>query len=461
MAELIDELRDLDRRDTRRAWWFGLGMVGVLLMIIGFVWARDVAPPDDSAMLPVLTGGNGKENGLRKFIDEVRAMPDSGFDDLSMEARSREWGNTEELRTFLGKNEARIEAWKRLMMSDRSGWRWGLQDVEPLDMKIDMSYLLAVQETANVIRMKSLLLARDGKIGEGVDMALDLWRMGGGQRRAQGALIHWLVSLTIESIGLAALEDAVMAGDCDDPTLVRIQEALAQVEESPCKTLKFTYQVEYLMMKNSLEFMPDYLAENANLNWAKPVIRAGYKRNYTLSSYIYYHEPLVNSGGGDALAMMRKSKWRTKQLEAWRDRGWWKYVHPNGMGQWMVASVATFGRIDERAAMMETLPGLTQLMLAVRRYEVERGTMPDALDELVPEFINRLPIDPLNGKPFRWDAVSQRGYSVFLNEVDDGGSYTKSRRPDELDCGVFYPWGEEAVEQRKEQYGVKGEKQSE
>jgi len=61
--------------------------------------------------------------------------------------------------------------------------------------------------------------------------------------------------------------------------------------------------------------------------------------------------------------------------------------------------------------------------LAIEQYRRRNGKIPKKLAELVPEFLNAVPIDPMDGKPLRY-AINDDGYvlySVGRNRIDDGG----------------------------------------
>ncbi len=73
--------------------------------------------------------------------------------------------------------------------------------------------------------------------------------------------------------------------------------------------------------------------------------------------------------------------------------------------------------------------------IAVHRYCRRHGEPPKRLDELVPALLPRVPIDPFDGKPLRYEVQKDRYiiYSVGPNGVDNGG---KSQDPE----GYDVPW---------------------
>lgn len=60
----------------------------------------------------------------------------------------------------------------------------------------------------------------------------------------------------------------------------------------------------------------------------------------------------------------------------------------------------------------------------VERHRLAQGAYPETLAALVPEFVDAVPGDVINGRPLRY-LRSERAafllYSVGLNGVDDGG----------------------------------------
>jgi hypothetical protein len=61
--------------------------------------------------------------------------------------------------------------------------------------------------------------------------------------------------------------------------------------------------------------------------------------------------------------------------------------------------------------------------LALQAYCRDHGRPPDALAELVPEYLAEVPVDALGDAPLRYrrEGSAYRVYSVGWNEVDDGG----------------------------------------
>jgi len=62
--------------------------------------------------------------------------------------------------------------------------------------------------------------------------------------------------------------------------------------------------------------------------------------------------------------------------------------------------------------------------LAVERYRLAHGALPETLRDLVPTYIPDVPLDPFDGKPLRYRHL-EHGYAIYsvgADENDDGGT---------------------------------------
>lgn len=67
---------------------------------------------------------------------------------------------------------------------------------------------------------------------------------------------------------------------------------------------------------------------------------------------------------------------------------------------------------------------LARMACALERYRLATGAYPELLTELEPKFIDRLPVDPVNGEPLKYRREAPDRfvlYSVGFNLKDDGG----------------------------------------
>jgi hypothetical protein len=80
--------------------------------------------------------------------------------------------------------------------------------------------------------------------------------------------------------------------------------------------------------------------------------------------------------------------------------------------------------IFERYAIAEDLTNITRLALACKLYQQDKGVFPNNLKDVVPEYLDTVPLDSFTGKPFVYRQLPEGGfviYSVGPDEEDDGG----------------------------------------
>ena len=61
--------------------------------------------------------------------------------------------------------------------------------------------------------------------------------------------------------------------------------------------------------------------------------------------------------------------------------------------------------------------------LGVERFRLANGRLPDKLSDLVPKYLDAVPLDPFDGKPLRYKKLKKgfRVYSIGKDKKDDGG----------------------------------------
>jgi hypothetical protein len=90
----------------------------------------------------------------------------------------------------------------------------------------------------------------------------------------------------------------------------------------------------------------------------------------------------------------------------------------------------SFGRAFELDLRTTATARAARAALAAERYRLDKGRFPDKLDNLVPGYLEAVPVDPFDDKPLRYrvDTDGVTVYSVGDDKVDDGGK-VPSRMP--------------------------------
>ena len=87
----------------------------------------------------------------------------------------------------------------------------------------------------------------------------------------------------------------------------------------------------------------------------------------------------------------------------------------------LISGSATFVRLTARAFVAVRC---TMLVIGIERYRRSHGELPSSLDEVLPTYINSIPLDPFTGKKLLYshDEETYVVYSAGINRQDDGGS---------------------------------------
>ena len=77
--------------------------------------------------------------------------------------------------------------------------------------------------------------------------------------------------------------------------------------------------------------------------------------------------------------------------------------------------------LEGKCQMEGTIAG-TRLIVAIQSFKQKSGKLPDELTDLCPEYLPSVPLDPFDGKPFRYSASKALVYSVSKDLKDSDGS---------------------------------------
>jgi hypothetical protein len=99
------------------------------------------------------------------------------------------------------------------------------------------------------------------------------------------------------------------------------------------------------------------------------------------------------------------------------------YRVKNGHGLFTSILVPSLTRTFNTLARVEAMDACARAAVAMTRNRLDHGTLPSHLDELMPVYLDEVPIDPFDGRPLRLTIKSDRWivYSIGPDLVDDGG----------------------------------------
>ncbi len=80
-------------------------------------------------------------------------------------------------------------------------------------------------------------------------------------------------------------------------------------------------------------------------------------------------------------------------------------------------------RLSQSAEFLKARVGTARVAIALERYRLDHNKWPASLKELIPRYIDEIPLDPVDGKSLRYRPFEEGVvvYSIGDNEVDDSG----------------------------------------
>ena len=133
-------------------------------------------------------------------------------------------------------------------------------------------------------------------------------------------------------------------------------------------------------------------------------VRRFERGNFTYSEKQGAYTRLVNYPGACASLVykLRKAEEESRLAADWRE------------SDRIPADAGNYGKAMRRA--MESR-AFYATALALKIYRCEKGAYPDKLDELMPGVLEKLPVDPLTGKPFNYKKMPKGGFMLSAQRI--------------------------------------------
>lgn len=303
------------------------------------------------------------------------------------------------------------------------------------------------QRMAQCYRLKAVYEIENGNLAAGRATLLEMFRLGNRMAELDDDGMAQLIGRSVRLSALDQMGKPMFAPDGDVAWLAELQKMVSglsvgdveSARRSAVQTVGWTaadYWGDGFMELVSL--WPDLKTIwKFKLNWIPGYVKYAVQQNRTLVAMKDAAERfLTKIGAPYDVEYARESKFGHSAIPAppepvnplsrnWLGRKW---VKTHGFG----GMYSMFFRMRFTTRSMETV-------FACRRYRAKHGRYPETLDDLVPEFIAAVPLDPFDGKPLRYNNEHHYVWTVgeelaFNGDVDftlDGKPmWTSARRRD-------------------------------
>jgi hypothetical protein len=345
--------------------------------------------------------------------------------------------------------------WRLGMMEDLSGWpacfsntdlRVALSRYEPILHEITeasrrpycrfpiryedsfdalLPHLNPLRNLARVYRLRALAELSAGETDAALEDVQTCLRLAD-KIKDEPVMISFFYQMAMLDIITQPIWEGLVAHQWNDSQLANLQTQLEKIDqfESAERSLRgnrlFTYHTTLWSRNhpsNFFEFLfnlskVDFSFET-KVSWLDRAIPSGWFYQNQLNADRFYTETLLPAVDWEH---HRVSPSTIEQID--QSIKTQRLTPYNALYKWLTAPFI------KKAALSQTYVDETVVACALERFRLAHGSLPQNLDALVPEFINQLPHDVIDGQPLHYRRLPDDQYvlySVGWNEKDDGG----------------------------------------
>ncbi|CAN5646182.1 hypothetical protein BH09VER1_BH09VER1_16440 [soil metagenome] len=279
---------------------------------------------------------------------------------------------------------------------------------------------------SQLLTQQTILLLHDGKVSSAVDNVSTLFRIAEMTSKQQ-ALISQLLSLSMIRMASISTWEILHSKEATQAEVVRLQGLWEDIK--PFTALKATLRMEratalpmFDRADDASKFVSGSSPSSFSINDLEPALETGtwatlYRYDDERELIVDFQALLDHLPGPDG-------NWRPFLQEADSIK---KRLEDAGLSRMFshslsYSAMAAMGRFASTDAVRQ----LCITAIAIRRYQLDHeNALPPSLSALVPTYLAKVPLDPMDGKPLHYQpdgAGDYLLYSVGKDGVDDGGN---------------------------------------
>ena len=365
--------------------------------------------PDEDATEFWLVAFGELENP--SFEAAARALPIVGESDDPIPAPGQPWAQQAEVVAFL-------ETFAAPLDSLHTAAEMGGSARYPLHFQGIATLLPHVETARTAARMLSLefhLRLREGNTAAATRSLRTLFRLGRSLEN-EPILISQLVQVAIHQMGLELVRKHVPLANFADDEVEMLQNEIREIDVK--QSFVLAQQGERVFGISAFTNQEEMAAIVGGSGAASRLLGSN-------EDFAFYLETMTNvveavkKPWPEAMAASTES---AELIEA-RTKTWLERLRYPVTAMLVPAVEAALSAAAQGHAACQ----LTDAALAIERFQRSHGALPPSWDDLVPEFLPAVPLDPFDdaARPlrFRRDEESLRIYSIGRDRVDDGGDF--------------------------------------
>lgn len=158
-----------------------------------------------------------------------------------------------------------------------------------------------------------------------------------------------------------------------------------------------------------------------SIAWQRVVLFVGLRKSRTLNEFFQAYSEISEQSKLPVRA--RRYVYSDEIVSRLRQRNWGSFTSRNPYGTVLLAILyPAMNKVLEKVELAKVSSSATQISFSLQTYYLKEGNLPETLEQLVPDYLAKIPLDPYDGQTMRYSKEKKIVYSVGNDFLDRGGS---------------------------------------
>jgi hypothetical protein len=419
----------------------------VLLALVAWIQIGSIDQDtfDDRGLLAELKPVPDAENGfldIAFLVDEKYSFGDASHEQITAYANGKKW-DVEKIDRLIADNAELFDAIKK--SNEKSGFM--MPKLRGLNMDVFPIWKIAAANRILIIQARRHI--QDFEYEKAIqDMEIAMQLAENVRSDASSGILSWQFGVVMQAQIISIVHEIFSNFELSDLCVRRVSKILESVRIENDDFEKHLYgdyenEVSKMFYLNSSSYAErlKYLHDSEDLfdSFGAKVtqkekiflfINTMIPDYYVHKNYVAdkYSESIRNFTKENIGCPGRQPEESVKTGKIWifsgivTDPYWTYFFKPNSLGEGWVSG-DRFSFYANRRCAFYVYADAVRAALALKMYKNNHGgALPKKLDMLVPDYLERLPVDYFDGQPLRYSLKNEWLYSVGADREDDGGS---------------------------------------
>jgi len=360
----------------------------------------------------------------REFKKEVEKIPLLGplAPEEPLPQPNQPWGQYDVVKQLLDKYETSM---KRLHQAAEAGGAARFPTDFSAGPLQKVTFLDGLRQAANMLRLEAVARAH---VGDAHGAAQDIQTLMTMSESLTDypALIPQIVRIAIAGIAYQTIQDLLPYVEFSDDDLVALQKTIQRhgSHDGLYRAMLGERMVGLMAINDPSLIMNKKNEEQrrALRSWSSAW------RNSDRAFFLRQSKTLLFAAQQPWPENLQTARQVAKEIDQLGEDGW--YAHMKYMMSLLLLLPADV--VFEAHGRAQAASNATQTAVAIERFRRERSQLPANLQQLVPDYLSNVLMDPFDGQPLRYivEGDRYRVYSIGRKGIDDGGKGDLRDNPD-------------------------------